>query len=162
MFPDTIASARLPALGRRSATRLGPDHLQGTQPAHRDKNAAKGAYVWDKRTAKMKAESGRPYIAGHLLNHHVGGPGNDARNLVAIPADVNSKMETDVEDPVKELWNDFQTGLRSYDDELKQAEHLIGTLVEVAKKSANRRSTTRSIRPRWGPKRSPMPARSAT
>ncbi len=87
------------------ATRLGPDHLQGTQPAHRDKKAAKGPYVWDKRTAKMKSEAGRPYIAGHLLNHHVGGPGNDARNLVAIPADMNSKMETDVEDPVKELVN---------------------------------------------------------
>lgn len=42
----------------------------------------------------------KEYIAGHLLNNNLGGPGNDARNLTAIPKDVNSEMSKQVEDEV--------------------------------------------------------------
>lgn len=89
------------------ARRLGPDHLQGTQPAHKDKKAKSAPYIWDQRTDALAtaAANKKEYIAGHLLNHHVGGPGNDARNLAPIPGDVNSKMATDVEGPIKDLVN---------------------------------------------------------
>jgi hypothetical protein len=91
------------------ARRLGPDHKQGDEPAHKDKKKVTNPtdhYIWDQRTTRLSsAAGGRAYIAGHLLNHHVGGPGNDARNLAAIPSDVNSKMAANVEGPVKDLVN---------------------------------------------------------
>ena len=40
------------------------------------------------------------YVKGHLLNHHVHGPGINL-NLVPIPIDTNNKMERDYEDKVK-------------------------------------------------------------
>jgi phage-related protein len=40
------------------------------------------------------------YVKGHLLNHHVHGPGIH-ENLVPIPIDTNNKMERDFEDKVK-------------------------------------------------------------
>ena len=78
---------------------LGPDHGIGEQP---------GAGVWKTRTAAMKTASGNvmTYVAGHLLNHHLGGPGNDARNLTPIPDDVNHEHESTVESHVKRLVND--------------------------------------------------------
>ncbi|RFM33187.1 DNA/RNA non-specific endonuclease [Chitinophaga silvisoli] len=51
------------------------------------------------------AAGNQDYIAGHLLNHKLGGPGNDARNLTAIPGDVNSEMANKVEDNVVEWVN---------------------------------------------------------
>jgi len=75
---------------------LGSDHTLGSTPGEDvkthvrklDKIVAKGAYV-----------------AGHLLNDHLGGPGNDNRNIAAIPKDVNSEQSEKVEETVKSRVN---------------------------------------------------------
>ncbi|KYC36087.1 hypothetical protein WA1_40830 [Scytonema hofmannii PCC 7110] len=47
---------------------------------------------------------GQVYVRGHLLNHHVHGPGNDYRNLTTITNSFNTKeMEKKVETYVKDL-----------------------------------------------------------
>ena len=43
------------------------------------------------------------YRLGHLLNHHIGGPGNDWRNLTPITPSANSSHLNDVERNVKAL-----------------------------------------------------------
>ncbi len=43
------------------------------------------------------------YRLGHLLNHHIGGPGNDWRNLTPITPSANSSHLHDVERSVKTL-----------------------------------------------------------
>lgn len=40
------------------------------------------------------------YIRGHLLNHHLHGPG-DQRNMVPIPRTINTLMSSEVEEPAK-------------------------------------------------------------
>jgi len=79
---------------------LGPDHKIGDEPESGDK-------IWNQRTTKLKAAAGgkKTYVAGHLLNHHLGGPGNNQRNLVAIPADANDLHESKVESMIKKLVN---------------------------------------------------------
>jgi hypothetical protein len=82
------------------ARRLGPDHKMGEEPV--------SGGIWSKRVKQMEALSGKPkkrYVAGHLLNHQLGGPGNDARNLAPIPGDANTKFEKEVEKPVKKIVN---------------------------------------------------------
>ena len=81
---------------RMKAEPLGADHGIGEQPKDG---------VWKQRTGVLHNAAGKRirYIAGHLLNHHLGGPGNDARNLAPIPEDVNKEHESQVEHPVKEL-----------------------------------------------------------
>jgi Domain of unknown function (DUF4157) len=84
------------------ARKLGPDHKMGEEP--------KTKSLWSARVKKMQAiakNAGRAkkYVAGHLLNHQLGGPGNDARNLAPIPSDANSKFQTEVETHVKHIVN---------------------------------------------------------
>jgi hypothetical protein len=50
----------------------------------------------------IDARQGR-YRLGHLLNHHIGGPGNDWRNLTPITPSANSGHLNDVERSVKTL-----------------------------------------------------------
>jgi hypothetical protein len=83
------------------AEMLGPDHRIGEEP---------GDGVWSKRTQEMRVAAGttgdrQSYVAGHLLNHHIGGPGNDSRNLAPIPRDANQAHEAEVENHVKRLVN---------------------------------------------------------
>ncbi|WP_166240023.1 DNA/RNA non-specific endonuclease [Paenibacillus turpanensis] len=87
------------------ANPLGPDHKMGEEPKSKNNG---GNYVWHRRTAELQkaAQNKEKYIAGHLLNHHVGGPGNDSRNLTPIPNEVNANMQTEVERPIKGLVND--------------------------------------------------------
>lgn len=90
------------------ARKLGPDHRLGEEPYSDPTN---GTHVWNARTRALSAltTSGttkHAYVSGHLLNHHVGGPGNDARNLAPIPGDANSKEQTEVEAHVKKLVNE--------------------------------------------------------
>ena len=75
---------------------LGPDHPLGSTPNEAIKENVDNL---------KEAAGGKKYIAGHLLNHNLGGPGNNAKNLTAIPADVNSEMSTRVEDEVIERVN---------------------------------------------------------
>ncbi len=42
------------------------------------------------------------YVRGHLLNHHMHGPGSK-NNLVPIPGSTNTQMERDYEDEIKRL-----------------------------------------------------------
>jgi hypothetical protein len=44
---------------------------------------------------------GTYYIRGHLLNHHLGGPGGTWSNLTPIDRSANSTMSADFEEPVK-------------------------------------------------------------
>ncbi|WP_309122389.1 hypothetical protein [Paenibacillus sp.] len=85
------------------ANPLGPDHKIGEEPLN-GKN-----HVWNRRTKELaeiaKAGQKHPYVAGHLLNHHLGGPGNDARNLAPIPIDANGEHEREVESFIKEMVN---------------------------------------------------------
>jgi Domain of unknown function (DUF4157) len=85
------------------ARKLGPDHKMGEEP--------KTGSLWSARVKQMQAlakNGGNPkkYVAGHLLNHQLGGPGNDARNLAPIPGDANTKFEKEVEAPVKAIVNE--------------------------------------------------------
>lgn len=66
------------------ATVLGPDHKLGEEP-HKD--ACKNAGTLNRAIGKS-AQTG--YIKGHLLNNNLGGPGNDDRNLAAIPRATNT------------------------------------------------------------------------
>jgi hypothetical protein len=85
---------------------LGPDHKIGEEPVN--STSGGGKTIWSARTAELTLATGNKkatYVAGHLLNHHLGGPGNDARNLAPIPAEANDKHESEVESPIKRLVN---------------------------------------------------------
>lgn len=93
---------------------LGPDHPLGSTPG------AKGKWV-DKRK-EMESNSGKmDYVAGHLLNENLGGPGNDVRNLAAIPQVANKKHSDEVEEKIKEIVNN-QHGWVRYEVKTKQAQ----------------------------------------
>ncbi|MFL9483533.1 hypothetical protein ACI6Q2_12205 [Chitinophagaceae bacterium LWZ2-11] len=74
-----------------TANILAPDHPLGSPP---------GDTIKDKVDELSGAAGNKPYIAGHLLNNNLGGPGNSAMNLTAIPSDVNSEMSQQVENEV--------------------------------------------------------------
>jgi hypothetical protein len=84
------------------AKRLGPDHKLGEQP-HTNKHVSPNA-TWFNDMLGLKADEG--YVRGHLLNDKVGGPGNDDRNLVAIPQTTNKVGMKHVEDHVKAIVNE--------------------------------------------------------
>ena len=70
------------------ATCLGPDHPTGSEN------------TWP--VGSVGAATGITWVGGHLLNDHLGGPGNDPRNIVAIPGkNTNCHHESHVEDEVK-------------------------------------------------------------
>lgn len=77
---------------------LGPDHRKGTEPGD------KGKWV-DQRKLLTEKSGGHKYIAGHLLNHELGGPGDLAQNLAAIPEEINKKHNTGIEEAVKTAVN---------------------------------------------------------
>lgn len=81
------------------ANPLGPDHPLGSAP-----DSAKA-------TAKRKKQDERAdykttYVAGHLLSEQLGGPGDDVRNLAAIPTGINTDHERKVESKVKKIVNE--------------------------------------------------------
>lgn len=78
---------------------LGPDHKMGEGPTN-------GKNIWTENREQLERASGEPYVAGHLLNHHLGGPGNDSRNLAVIPQTANAEHEKTVESAIKRLVND--------------------------------------------------------
>jgi hypothetical protein len=78
---------------------LGPDHKLGSEPVSGQQ------HVWNANRAKLKKITGETYVAGHLLNNNLGGPGNDSRNLAAIPATINSSHSKVAEEKVKKLVN---------------------------------------------------------
>ena len=74
-----------------TANPLGPDHPMGSSPS--------GGTTTNSGLAT--AQTGNKYIAGHLLNDNLGGPGDDIRNITAIPEDVNKAHSASVETPIK-------------------------------------------------------------
>lgn len=80
------------------ADKLGPDHQLGSTPSN--------ATASNRVDALFKAAgSNEPYIAGHLLNDHLGGPGDLAANLAPIPKTANGQMSTNIEKPAKDIVN---------------------------------------------------------
>lgn len=79
------------------AVRLGPDHTLGSPPASNG--------IWSVRRKDFSTLSGKRYIAGHLLNDNLGGPGNKAENLTAIPSSANSEHSDKIEEPIKDRVN---------------------------------------------------------
>jgi hypothetical protein len=70
------------------ATYLGPDHPRGSP----DKLSP----------GRISVSTGVDWVGGHLLNDRLGGPGDDPRNIVAIPdTPTNTLHETKVESAVK-------------------------------------------------------------
>lgn len=105
---------------------LGPDHRLGTGPtdATRDKSNSFAKYSSEK------------YIAGHLLNDHLGGPGNDSRNIAAIPGDINSNQSVQVEEKVKDLVNNqhkivYYSVEVQYDKDKKLNDHYASRITSV-------------------------------
>lgn len=80
---------------KATALILGPDHPLGSTPTPKTKVQS---------TALSKA-TGLPYIAGHLLNDHLGGPGNEPKNITALPKDVNTEQSDKIEEKVKQKVN---------------------------------------------------------
>ena len=89
--------------GRRMvADPVGPGHPAGTtvsQTLRLELREDRGSRVG---LGSIAARQGR-YRLGHLLNHHIGGPGNDWRNLTPITSSANASHLNDVERNVKAL-----------------------------------------------------------
>jgi len=71
---------------------LNPGGLQGSQP-HEE------SALWKKVSVRNNDKT-TIYVRGHLLNHHVHGPGSK-NNLTPITGALNNKMEREVESVVK-------------------------------------------------------------
>ncbi|MDB9327947.1 hypothetical protein PN435_17595 [Nodularia spumigena CS-590/02] len=92
--------ANFPIGIKMEATRLGPNHPQGSPPTASSLSAIMGNLTTDpKKPAEQK------YIKGHLLNDNLGGPGED-RNLYPITAIANKDHEAYVESVVKQWVNE--------------------------------------------------------
>lgn len=77
------------------ASNLGPSHPRGSEPS-----SSALADVMSRLVTNPSARNPSKYIKGHLLNHHIGGPGT-AENLYPITAEANSAHVHQVENTVK-------------------------------------------------------------
>ena len=105
-FPTRITYEPVNDLGfgtQMIADPVGPDHPRGTTVSQtlrlelreQDRGSREGM-------GSIAHRQGR-YRLGHLLNHHIGGPGNDWRNLTPITPSANSNHLAQVERDVKAL-----------------------------------------------------------
>ncbi len=81
---------------------VGPDHPVGTtvsQTLRLELREDRGTRL---SLGSIAARQGK-YRLGHLLNHHLGGPGNDWRNLTPISPSANASHLHDVEKNIKIL-----------------------------------------------------------
>ncbi len=83
--------------GTGMVAEIGPDHNLGSKPSAANALA---------RVAALKALAGKTYIAGHLLNERLGGPGNDPRNLTAITGSANTLQSSNIEEKVRDPVNE--------------------------------------------------------
>lgn len=90
-------------LGKKMlADPVGPDHPDGTtvsQTLRLELREDRGSRL---SLGSIAARQGK-YRLGHLLNHHLGGPGNDWRNLTPISPSANTSHLNDVEKNIKTL-----------------------------------------------------------
>ncbi|MDZ8257456.1 eCIS core domain-containing protein [Nostoc sp. ChiQUE01b] len=84
---------------KMEATKLGPNHPQGSPPLGGALNL-----LMKKLQTNPRSRSYEKYIKGHLLNDNLGGPGS-VQNLYPITADANSKHVQQVESIVKSWVN---------------------------------------------------------
>jgi hypothetical protein len=93
-----------PPNSNRGATRMvanpvGPEHPEGSKP----KDDVAPA-IWPKITVK-RAGNKRLYVQGHLLNHLIGGPGDNPGNLTPITFSLNKRHSLQAETTLKEEIN---------------------------------------------------------
>jgi hypothetical protein len=81
------------------ATRLGPNHPQGSPPLGGALNP-----LMKKLPTDPSLQNKAKYVKGHLLNDNLGGPGS-AQNLYPITADANKQHVQQVESVVKDWVN---------------------------------------------------------
>jgi len=80
---------------RMVADPVGPDMLgQGSEPSDSGNST-----IWP--IVNIQRNGTRLYVRGHLLNHHIGGPGNDPRNLTPITYRANGDHQRTVESHIK-------------------------------------------------------------
>jgi hypothetical protein len=77
---------------------IGPDHPLGSP--------TKSGTGISTRVQNFNGAFSGTWKQGHLLNANLGGPGNDARNLVAISQSTNSEMSNKFEDELQRRIND--------------------------------------------------------
>jgi len=92
----TYSAANSRLGGRRMvADPVGPDMLGlGSEPSDSGNSA-----IWP--IVNRQRNGTRLYVRGHLLNHHIGGPGNDPRNLTPITYRANGDHQRSVETHIK-------------------------------------------------------------
>jgi hypothetical protein len=90
--------------GRKMVARkLGPDHPMGRDPSD-DTRVNSAALTLE--SAKVGKPGNNKWIAGHMLNDNLGGPGDQRANIVAIPDYLNGIHKNSIEKEVKETVND--------------------------------------------------------
>jgi len=90
-----VQGAIQPEGSSMKAKKLGPDHPLGVKTdLHTGVNAS--------NLATLTTET---WVAGHMLNDHLGGTGSDDRNLIAFPKTINGKHVNEVEDAIKTAVN---------------------------------------------------------
>ncbi len=83
---------------------LGPDHPGGTPVSQSLRLELRSGGGSRDGMISIASRQGR-YRLGHLLNHHLGGPGNDWRNLTPITPSANTSHYYAVEERLKTLVN---------------------------------------------------------
>ncbi len=141
-----------------TANPLGPDHPLGS-PTKANTGIAPRVQSYN------KAFEGT-WKQGHLLNAKLGGPGDEARNLIAITTSTNSKMEELFEDTLRTNVNlespDPQAQVRPaqwwfFELEVSEREALSGEATsELIEKSDYKvtkdwKSRVRKLTAKWGP-----------
>jgi len=81
-------------------SRLTHRHVPGDEPSL-------GGGRWD-HLNRRRHGGGSYYILGHLLNHHLGGPGNTWANITPLTRSANSQMSSSFEETVKRAVNTEQ------------------------------------------------------
>jgi hypothetical protein len=81
-----------------SVARLTPVHPSGSEPSV-------GGGWWTALTRRRHGGS-TYYIMGHLINHHLGGPGNTWANLTPLTRSTNSSMSSSFEEHAKRRVHD--------------------------------------------------------
>ncbi len=106
-FKSQITYSGVNSLGfgtNMDANPVGPDHPAGSTVSktlrlelREDRGSRQGI-------GSIAARQGK-YRLGHLLNHHIGGPGNDWRNLTPLTPSANGLHSSQVEQKIKRLVN---------------------------------------------------------
>jgi hypothetical protein len=98
---------------RRGGTKMVADPLTSDAPAGSAPSDSGNAPIWPE-LVDLRRNGRRLYVRGHLLNHHVGGPGDDPRNLTPLTYVANGDHLRMVEKDIKRVVND-EKGMVHYE-----------------------------------------------